>query len=88
MRGMRLLVPILAILLAMASALIAPHAAAQKRGGTRVMIVQPEPPSRASYQNTSAPIGHAIGSVRIASPVEGRRPRRTADPTSSSSTPE
>ena len=63
MRGMRLLVPIFAILLAMASVLIAPHAAAQKRGGTLVMIVQPEPPSLASYQNTSAPIGQVSAKI-------------------------
>src|SRR5215470_19291781 len=32
-------------------------AATQKRGGTLVMLVQPEPPTLASYISTSGPIG-------------------------------
>jgi len=38
-------------------------ALAQKTGGTLVMIVQPEPPSLASYQNTSAPIGQVSAKI-------------------------
>lgn len=36
---------------------------AQKRGGTLVMIVQPEPPSLASYQNTAGPISQVAAKV-------------------------
>jgi peptide/nickel transport system substrate-binding protein len=63
MHGFRLLVPVLAILFGMASAVAPLEAAAQKRGGTLVMIVQPEPPSLASYQNTSAPIGQVSAKI-------------------------
>ena len=63
MRGLRLPVLLLAALLGIASALSAPGALAQKRGGTLVMIVQPEPPSLASYQNTSAPIGQVSAKI-------------------------
>ena len=45
-------------LLAAAAVLGGPMAAnAQKEGGTMVFIVQPEPPSLASYLSTSGPIG-------------------------------
>lgn len=36
---------------------VLPQAHAQKSGGTLVMLVQPEPPSLASYLSTSGPIG-------------------------------
>jgi peptide/nickel transport system substrate-binding protein len=36
---------------------------AQKRGGTLVMIVQPDPPTLASYISTSAPIGMVTAKV-------------------------
>src|SRR5215470_17038194 len=38
-------------------------AAAQKRGGTLVMLVQPEPPTLASYISTSGPIGQVATKV-------------------------
>src|SRR5499433_3286923 len=38
-------------------------AAAQKRGGTLVMLVQPEPPTLASYISTSGPIGQVTTKV-------------------------
>jgi hypothetical protein len=34
-----------------------------KRGGTLVMVVQPEPPTLASYANTSGPIGQVAPKV-------------------------
>jgi peptide/nickel transport system substrate-binding protein len=40
-----------------------PAAEAQKRGGTLVMLVQPEPPSLASYLSTSGPIGQVTAKV-------------------------
>src|SRR5690349_5121183 len=39
------------------------QAAAQKRGGTLVMLVQPEPPTLASYLSTSGPIGQVAAKV-------------------------
>ena len=41
----------------LALALAPPSAMAQKSGGTLVYLVQPEPPSMASYLSTSGPIG-------------------------------
>jgi peptide/nickel transport system substrate-binding protein len=38
-------------------------ASAQKRGGTLVMLVQPEPPTLASYISTSGPIGQVTTKV-------------------------
>jgi peptide/nickel transport system substrate-binding protein len=38
-------------------------AVAQKRGGTLVMIVQPEPPTLASYLSTSGPIGMVAAKI-------------------------
>lgn len=38
-------------------------AIAQKRGGTLVMIVQPEPPTLASYLSTSGPIGMVAAKI-------------------------
>ena len=44
--------------LALAAIMATPGIAfAQKRGGTLVMLVQPEPPNLASYTTTSAPVG-------------------------------
>ena len=63
MRGLRFVVPLLAVLAAIALSVASPAAVAQKRGGTLVMIVQPEPPSLASYQNTSAPIGQVSAKI-------------------------
>src|SRR5215467_11099914 len=36
---------------------------AQKRGGTLVMLVQPEPPTLASYISTSGPIGQVTSKI-------------------------
>ena len=36
---------------------------AAQRGGTLVMVVQPEPPTLASYQSTSGPIGQVATKV-------------------------
>ena len=41
----------------------ADEAAAQKRGGTLVMLVQPEPPTLASYVSTAGPIGQVAAKV-------------------------
>jgi len=53
----------LAGLLAALLLLVADPAAAQKRGGTLVMLVQPEPPTLASYVSTSGPIGQVATKV-------------------------
>jgi peptide/nickel transport system substrate-binding protein len=45
---------------------VAPIAAGQgtpQRGGTLVMVVQPEPPTLASYQSTSGPVGQVAAKV-------------------------
>ena len=34
-----------------------------QRGGTLVMVIQPEPPTLASYQSTSGPIGQVTAKV-------------------------
>src|SRR5688572_33271493 len=39
------------------------EASAQKRGGTLVMLVQPEPPSLAGYVSTSGPIGQVSSKI-------------------------
>lgn len=44
-------------------ALIATPAAAAERGGTLVMIVQPEPPTLASYISTAGPVGQVATKV-------------------------
>src|SRR5262245_63389283 len=53
------------VLLALVLALVLPagDAGAQKRGGTLVMLVQPEPPTLASYISTSGPIGQVTTKV-------------------------
>src|SRR5438445_11711939 len=53
----------LTVLLAVGLVLAAGEAAAQKRGGTLVMLVQPEPPTLASYISTSGPIGQVATKV-------------------------
>ena len=46
------------------AALLLPGVAdAQKRGGTLIMLVQPEPPTLAAYQSTSGPIGQVMSKV-------------------------
>src|SRR3989337_1359599 len=44
-------------------ALMPDTASGQKRGGTLVMLVQPEPPTLASYISTSGPIGQVTTKV-------------------------
>jgi len=39
------------------------QSATTQRGGTLVMVVQPEPPTLASYQSTSGPIGQVAAKV-------------------------
>jgi len=52
------------LLVAIAGWLLLPGAAsAQKRGGTLVMLVQPEPPTLAAYLSTSGPIGQVATKV-------------------------
>ena len=61
MRTYRPLTVCFAALLALA--LSVDDAAAQKRGGTLVMLVQPEPPTLASYLSTSGPIGQVTSKI-------------------------
>ena len=53
------------VLLGLIVALLLPagDAGAQKRGGTLVMLVQPEPPTLAGYLSTSGPIGQVTSKV-------------------------
>jgi len=53
----------LALVLAVCLSLSAGEAAAQRRGGTLVMLVQPEPPTLASYISTAGPIGQVASKV-------------------------
>lgn len=54
----------LGALAALAAVLLGPAAAdAQKRGGTLIMLVQPEPPTLAGYQSTSGPIGQVTSKI-------------------------
>ena len=56
----------LAVATAIAAALVPAASLAQgtpQRGGTLVMVVQPEPPTLASYQSTSGPIGQVATKV-------------------------
>jgi len=54
-----------AVLVAVVLALVlSPHdVTAQKRGGTLVMLVQPEPPTLAGYLSTSGPIGQVTSKI-------------------------
>src|SRR2546428_10113304 len=61
MRTYRPLTVCFAALLALA--LSVDDAAAQKRGGTLVMLAQPEPPTLASYLSTSGPIGQVTSKI-------------------------
>lgn len=47
----------------LATAIFGNSAMAQKQGGTLVMIVQPEPPTLASYLSTSGPIGMVAAKI-------------------------
>src|SRR5919197_3580177 len=53
----------IAAALAAVHMLASPSLVAQERGGTLVMIVQPEPPTLASYLSTSGPIGQVSSKV-------------------------
>src|SRR3546814_8500850 len=49
---------------AMAAVMAGPQGAgAQESGGTLIMVVQPEPPSLASYLSTSGPIGQISAKI-------------------------
>jgi peptide/nickel transport system substrate-binding protein len=52
------------VLIALAVIALGPGVAdAQKRGGTLIMLVQPEPPTLAGYQSTSGPIGQVTSKI-------------------------
>lgn len=53
----------LAKAVAVAGLLLVPTAMAQEQGGTLVMIVQPEPPTLASYLSTSGPVGQVTTKI-------------------------
>jgi peptide/nickel transport system substrate-binding protein len=53
----------LALVVAAGLALPAEEVWAQKRGGTLVMLVQPEPPTLAGYISTSGPIGQVTSKI-------------------------
>ena len=53
----------LAVVAVVGLILPADEASAQKRGGTLVMLVQPEPPTLASYISTSGPIGQVTSKI-------------------------
>ena len=53
----------LAVVAVVGLVLPAEEASAQKRGGTLVMLVQPEPPTLASYISTSGPIGQVTSKI-------------------------
>ena len=64
MRYLKLLrTGLVVIAAALVSLVVTPAAFAQKKGGTLVMAVQPEPPSLASYMSTSQPIGQVATKV-------------------------
>ena len=60
-RGIDMNLALVALLLALT--LFPVPVTAQKRGGTLVMLVQPEPPTLASYLSTSGPIGQVSSKV-------------------------
>jgi len=53
----------LAVVAVVGLVLPADEVSAQKRGGTLVMLVQPEPPTLASYISTSGPIGQVTSKI-------------------------
>jgi len=61
--ALRCIVFAFALLGALAPAVVLGQAAQPQRGGTLVMVVQPEPPTLASYQSTSGPIGQVATKV-------------------------
>ena len=63
MKLARSLAPWLAVVAVVGLVLPADEASAQKRGGTLVMLVQPEPPTLASYISTSGPIGQVTSKI-------------------------
>src|SRR5690242_4079549 len=60
-RGIDMNLALVALLLALT--LFPVPVTAQKRGGTLVMLVQPEPPTLASYISTSGPIGQVSSKI-------------------------
>ena len=63
MRLARLLACGVVVAVVLALVLAPGDAAAQKRGGTLVMLVQPEPPTLAGYLSTSGPIGQVTSKI-------------------------
>ena len=63
MKLARLLASAMVVALLLALTLFPVPVTAQKRGGTLVMLVQPEPPTLASYLSTSGPIGQVSSKV-------------------------
>src|ERR1043166_5746823 len=63
MKLARLVAPGVLATIVLALAVAPEPAVAQKRGGTLVMLVQPEPPTLASYMSTSGPIGQVSSKV-------------------------
>ena len=63
MRLARVLAHAVLATVVLALVLVPEDSAAQKRGGTLVMLVQPEPPTLASYLSTSGPIGQVSSKV-------------------------
>ncbi len=63
MRLDRFIAGVLAVGLCGSSVLTSQLAAQPKSGGTMVMAVQPEPPTLASYMNTSGPIGMVTSKI-------------------------
>ena len=63
MRLARLLAHGVLVAVVLALVLSPDDGAAQKRGGTLVMLVQPEPPTLAGYLSTSGPIGQVTSKV-------------------------
>ena len=63
MKLARLIAHGVVVAIALALVLTAGEVAAQKRGGTLVMLVQPEPPTLAAYISTSGPIGQVSTKV-------------------------
>ena len=62
-RAMRCIVFAVTLLGVLAPGTALGQAAQPQRGGTLVMVVQPEPPTLASYQSTSGPIGQVATKV-------------------------
>ena len=63
MRLARIVAGCVVVAVVLALVVIPGDVAAQKRGGTLVMLVQPEPPTLAGYLSTSGPIGQVTSKI-------------------------